>query len=113
MGSVVAARYAGSIPAAATDGLLSRDLRRRDHDVAVVHRTVIALEQQRPGVSLGAVDRAAGDARNLPVSDHTRAVQLVGEHPADERDVHRLPLAGRPRHVLARRNEAVESTEVM
>src|SRR5829696_5544411 len=32
----------------------------RDDDVAVVHRTVIALEQQRPGVSFRAVERPAG-----------------------------------------------------
>ena len=42
----------------------------RDHDVAVVHWTVIALEQQRPGISFDAVDRAAGNPRNLPVADH-------------------------------------------
>ena len=34
-------------------------------------------------------------------------------NPADERDVHRLPLGGSPRHVLARRDEPVEPAEMV
>ena len=65
-GPIRTARFEGS--RLGQDGLLSRSLRGRDHDVAVVHRTVNALEQQRPGVSLSAIDGAAGDAWNLPVA---------------------------------------------
>src|ERR1700752_1581477 len=102
----IACRWSGSI-------LLSHSFCGRDDDVAVVHGTVIALEQQRPGVPFGAVERAAGKSRNLPVADDGCAVQLERQHPAHERDVHRLPLARSLSHVLARRNEAVESAEMM
>ena len=54
-----AAGRAGAMSAGSA--CLPRSFRRRDHDVAVVHGTVIALEQQRPGVRFGAVERAAGN----------------------------------------------------
>src|SRR4029079_12422306 len=93
--------------------LLSRALCRRYDDVAIVHRTVIALKQQRPGIRFNAVDRAAGNSRNLPVADDAGAVEIVGEHPSDERDIHRLPLPGRPGDVLAWRDDSSELDEMM
>ena len=92
---------------------LSRALCRCNHDIAVVNGTVIALEQQRPGIRFDAVNRSAGNSRNFAVADDVRAVQIVGQHAADERDIHRLPLGGSARHVLARRDEPVETAEMM
>src|SRR3954463_332918 len=88
-------------------------LRRRDHNVAVVDRSVITLEKQRPRIRFDAIERAAGDPGDLAVADDRGAVEIVGDHSSHQRDVHRLPLAGSAGYVLARRDEAIHAAEMM
>src|SRR5436190_18822329 len=96
-----------------TAWLLPTALCRRDHDLAVVDRSVISLQEARAGIRFDAVERAAGDPRDLAVADDRSSVEIVGDHSPHERDVHRLPLAGSAGHVLARRDEAVDAAEMM
>src|SRR3954454_18762621 len=93
--------------------LLPSALCRGDHDVAVVDGSVIALEKQRSRIRFDAIERAAGDTWNLAVADDRGAVQIVGDHPADARDIHRLPLAGRTRDAFAGGDEPIHAAEMM
>src|SRR3954471_21518520 len=85
--------------------------RRSDQDVAVLDRTVIALQENRTWRAFIAVERATGDSGHLLVCDHLSAVGDDGHHSSDEGDVVRLPLTGRPRRDHARRQESVNGAE--
>src|SRR5881392_2410665 len=86
---------------------------RGDHDVAILYRTMIALEIDRARRALVAVDCAAGDAGNLPIADDLLAVGDDGHHPTDQSDVIGLPLSGRSGSDFSRRNESVDTAEAM
>src|SRR5438045_4626058 len=86
---------------------------RRDHDVAILSRAMIALGIDWPRRALVAVDCAAGDAGNLPIADDLLAVGDDGHHPPDQSDVVGLPLSGRSGSDFSWRNESVDTAEAM
>src|SRR3954462_3684100 len=87
--------------------------RRSDQDVAVLDRTVIALQENRARRAFIAVERATGDSGDLLVYDHLSAVGDDRHHSSDEGDVVRLPLARRPRRDHTRRQESVNGAEAI
>ena len=69
--------------------------RRLNAKVPVTDPRVVALQHQRAGGTLIAVDRPAGDARNFHLIDDRDAVQVHRKNPPNQGDIERLPLAGR------------------
>src|SRR6476660_8663733 len=87
---------------------------RRDHNVTKRNMTLLAaLQVDRAGHCLVAVERAAGETRNLLVVDDGRAVQHDGDLSADERDVVGLPDIRTARQLRIRCDEAVDSAGVL
>src|SRR4051812_3116575 len=87
--------------------------RRSDQDVAVLDRTVIALQENRTRRAFIAVERATGDSGDLLVYDHLSAVGDDCHHSSDQGDVVSLPLARRPRRNHTRRQESVNGAEAV
>src|SRR5579859_2413059 len=81
---------------------------RRQGHLAKLDRPMIALEQDGARLALVAVECSARDAGDrLPVDD-ALAVESHRDHPADEGDLHALPLAGFLAGVDGRREKAVD-----
>ena len=88
----------------------SRPSRRHD-DIAELDATVFAsLQVDRAGQRFVAVERAAGDARNLLIVDERRAVEHDRHAAADERDVIGSPRSGLAGHGRRRREETVDAS---
>ena len=94
----------------AASGLESR----RDHNIAESDAALFAaLQIDRTGHRLMAVERATCDAGNLLIVDDGRAVQHYGDFAADERDVEGLPDIRCAGLFGIWRKEAVDTTRVM
>ena len=89
-------------------------IRGRNHDIPIGDVSLLAaLQINRAGLAFVAVERAAGDARNLLVVDDGLAVQDHGDAPADESDVERLPHIRRTRLFRRGSEEPVHAAGVV
>src|SRR5712691_8901456 len=86
-------------------------LRRRQHDVAVLYWPMIPLQHDRPHLLFIAIERATRGPRNVRPANHLFAVQDHRHHPADQRDVVGLPLAGALRRILSGNQKPVDRAE--
>src|SRR5688500_15646657 len=73
--------------------------RGRQYDIPEPDLAMIALEHDRPGRPLGAVQGASGDSRRFFFVDHRLAVERDGQLAPDQSDLVFLPLAGLFRRV--------------
>src|SRR5690242_14035952 len=74
---------------------------------------MVALNHDRTGAALVAVERTAGDSRDGLSIYNGLAVEHHGYNAADQRDIERLPLARRLRRPDAGREEAVDTGHTM
>src|ERR1051325_9168089 len=80
----------------------------RDDDIAILDRAVIALQKERPRRALVAVERAARGPRDVLARDHLVTVEHDRDQPPHQGDLVGVPLPGRLRRRLVRRDEAVD-----
>src|SRR5918996_1274879 len=95
-------------------GYLTRIRRRSgwsEHDVAILDRSVIALQEDRPRRAFVRIERAARDPRNVAPADHLAAVEHHSHLPPDQRDVVRLPRPRGARDAHTRLEKAVDRAE--
>src|SRR5512145_1478333 len=83
----------------------------RNREMAILDRSMIALQHDRPRRPFLTIERAARRPRNLLLAQDRLAVEHYRHPPADERDVDRLPLARALRGVLIRDQESVDRSE--
>lgn len=100
-------RPRGGICGWTSAGLLSLD-QGRHYDIPELHRPVIALQHNRPGLSFMRVDCDRGEAFHLSPIDNLLPVKNDGDLPPHQPDIVGLPFAGGPAGILAGENAGIE-----
>src|SRR5258706_12536348 len=85
--------------------------RRRQRDIPILHRPVIALQHDRPRLFFVAVERPARDPRNVGATNHLMPVEHHRDHPPHQGDVVGLPLGGALPAILLGNDKPVDRAE--
>src|SRR6266513_5440552 len=80
-------------------------------DVAILHRPVISLQENRPRRAFIAVERPTRRPRDVLLRNNPVPVQHHRQQASHQRDVVRLPLTGLLPDRLVRRDEPVDRAE--
>src|ERR1700712_3870080 len=91
----------------------SRLPRRCNNYVPEVDRTMISLQHDRTGFTFLTVHGAAGDARDLLVTDYCFPVEYNRYHSAGQRNIVGLPFAGALSHHFRWRKKTVNGAQLI